>query len=626
MANNKKNPEKLFSTFIDTFIIEKKSIFDESALFEDKEIEECLNLIDKKETTKMEDLKKKFSEGKYNDVNKTSYLLLWHCYYIMYMMGNTAKTFLDNPYSIEVADDNFIAKGDKPASTKQVYSQEPIRPFRCLLQLFKDLWEQVKKSKKTDEGAIKESIIKYVLKVEGPFATDEKSADYDERIKNILLYLCDSEKYVPIISQSHKNSILKYLSFVIGETLEEVNAKSIKEQENCITNILNKINGILGNEDKSNNFYHSQILPFWQTSQTSTSTNKDGDLDVETLLLYKKAVVLYGPPGTSKTYTANELAKSIISKKFAETLKEQDSKKDKFQSFFNNHDSIFGKKKAEIFPHIHRLQLHSNYTYEDFIIGKTIKGESGATKVDVQKGYLMELLEKIEKDREDQKDFSDLPHFLILDEINRVDISRVFGELFSAMEPSYRKDGVDLPLNDKDGNPYKLIIPENLYIIGTMNQIDFSLEQVDFALRRRFAWVKNTFDKDRLINIINEKADVDIADLMIDDYANYCEALNKIIGEEGTLGEDYWIGHTFFAEIVDLKKDANINDWDKAREFLWHISIKPMIEAYCGSMDSDGKKNFISKCQDAFIGKDKTKTISLKTKIETAPIRAEEKK
>ena len=78
-----------------------------------------------------------------------------------------------------------------------------------------------------------------------------------------------------------------------------------------------------------------------------------------------------------------------------------------------------------------------------------------------------------------------------------MDISRIFGELFTAMEPGYRKDGgLELPLLDSSGHRLKLNVPENLYFIGTMNLIDFSLEQVDFALRRRFAWVKNTFDKE----------------------------------------------------------------------------------------------------------------------------------
>ena len=323
---------------------------------------------------------------------------------------------------------------------------------------------------------------------------------------------------------------------------------------------------------------------------------------------------MYGPPGTSKSYTARELSKSIIRKEFAKKLKNE-KQKTLFDNFLANEDVLFGKEKKKdakdtqnkpIMAHIHQLQLHPNYTYDDFIVGKTIRNNC----VEIQKGFLLHLIDEINIDRtNNNNDYAQLPHIVILDEINRVDISRVFGELFTAMESGYRKDGVVLSV----GN-LKLKVPEDLYFIGTMNMIDFSLEQVDFALRRRFAWIENTFDKDRLKDIIKEKDQDLIFD--IDKYVQLCNAVNKKIEEK--MGKEYWIGHTFFAEIVDIIKITGFDttqkqeenqipqnedkkEISKARKFLWAISIKPMIEAYCGSMDNEAKKGFVKECREAFI-------------------------
>ena len=151
-----------------------------------------------------------------------------------------------------------------------------------------------------------------------------------------------------------------------------------------------------------------------------------------------------------------------------------------------------------------------------------------------------------------------------------------------------------------------------------MNLIDFSLEQVDFALRRRFAWVESNYDKDKLNDIIEYKIDKiskeaesnkvnDIDEGTISNYVNNCSALNDKISKQSNLGPAYQIGHTFFAEVIDIYKEltGKKNVWDSAVEFLWNISIKPMIEAYCGTMDSEAQKNFIEECRKAFCPKPK---------------------
>src|SRR5690606_35151758 len=125
---------------------------------------------------------------------------------------------------------------------------------------------------------------------------------------------------------------------------------------------------------------------------------------------------------------------------------------------------------------------------------------------------------------------------------------RLFGEVFSAMEN--RSNFIYTAI----GN-FKLQIPENLYIIGTMNEIDFSLERIDFALRRRFLWFEYSFKKDvlrELITLKNKEKNTRIAEDEIDKFVDAAENLNNAISTSPELGKQFKIGHTFFAEVVDI--------------------------------------------------------------------------
>ena len=202
-----------------------------------------------------------------------------------------------------------------------------------------------------------------------------------------------------------------------------------------------------------NPFWHSTIRPFWDDTTEKLDNEQLSD---RTLLEYKKAMILYGPPGTSKSYQARKMAEGMI----AEALRKNSANiSEAISSLQNTLDS-----------HIHVLQMHPNYTYDDFIIGKSI--DNG--KIVVKPGKMLQIIKGI--DTEDK-----IPHFVILDEINRVDISRVFGELFTAMEASYRDKGVELSVNIndihedeikglqdkgmiKDGKLY-LKVPKNMYLV-----------------------------------------------------------------------------------------------------------------------------------------------------------------
>ena len=587
---------ELFNTFIKEFVIDRKSLIDENTSFEDGDIETCLSLIEDTEVMNSSKEGKKSLGDKLMEKETSSheYQLLWHCYYIMYMMGETAKSF----FNINIDNDLlFVTKGTEVASTNQAYNKEAIRPFRFLLQIFKELWQS---KRLTGEDNVKSLLIEWLPKNSLLKTNNLNINVFDSRVKNILLYLCEPNTYIPIVSQDHKNSIWNNLYFLINKKSEDDEGYN----EACFKTILKQFQKEKG-KSGPDSFYDKTIRPFWERPSLSTQTNRDGELPLKTLLLFKKAIVLYGPPGTSKTYTARELAKEVISAEFVKFLQDQKKEKpedytNKLATFINNEDVIFGNSQEsnDCLSHIHRLQLHPNYTYDDFIAGKTISVKDGSTTVEIQKGYLMKLIDTITDDRKKGTSFSTLPHILILDEINRVDISRVFGELFTAMESEYRIEGVDLPLTDNN-KPLKLIVPEDLYLIGTMNMIDFSLEQVDFALRRRFAWVESNYDEGRLKEIIYSNDNSNGFDVEM--YSRACTKLNDKISNQPNLGPTYKIGHTFFAEICDIQKSINGNSWTKAREFLWIISIKPMIEAYCGTMDSKAQKEFIDSCKKAYL-------------------------
>ncbi|MCU0349621.1 MAG: AAA family ATPase [Flavobacterium sp.] len=249
---------------------------------------------------------------------------------------------------------------------------------------------------------------------------------------------------------------------------------------------------------------------------------------------------------------------------------------------------------------IHRLQLHTNYTYEDFVAGIQLINHQTVPV----KGKLFNICELAEKDKAKK-----IPHVLILDEINRVDLSRLFGEVFSALEN--RNVPIEVSVAD-----FKLNIPDNLYVIGTMNEIDFSLERIDFALRRRFLWFLYGFKADILSQIIwqkNSELNTRLEGEEVGKFIEKSKSLNDALMLLPELGEQYQIGHTFFGEVVDIyarykeiegyrnKMKNQLYRTDGAVRILWNISIKPMIEAFFGNLDKETKDEKLKELESKFI-------------------------
>lgn len=576
MAKN--NVYEFFDAFLEKSILANDSfITDNPGIFTIDNLDTCVSaFVDKPDTSKdnFDQKSKRQFSGKSEDVQLVfaHFIWLWGMPASdMTLPGKKGAVirFIGDEYKEKIKID-FVNGGIGSAGQRHKIK----KPFEIsfLLLLFRDVKKNIEGKRITTIEALKEYIETLCKELntkneETTFTTDSQLKNVSNRVlamHHILLHLCNPKKYEAIAALKHKRAIVETFNSLLNKDNSEELSADIDEN---ILSIRKKLEEILGHEL---NFYDKNIQDAWNFGENKGNTSE------VTLFEYKKAIVFYGPPGTSKTHSATRLAELLISKQY-----------------FRNNSNIkeyFANKEAIFEGHIHHRQLHSNYHYEDFIAGMHIeKGESV-----VKPGYLLNLIDKIKGDK--------LPHILILDEINRTDIARLFGELFSALE--YRDKEINLSI----GNLY-IKLPTNLYFIGTMNEIDFSLERIDFALRRRFLWQFKGFDREILsIMIRQKKADLKISDEDIETFIDRCESLNEDVSNTPELGENYQVGHTFFAEVIDIYismqgiHSGRLTFLQHPVNVLWEISIKPILMAFLGNMDADTKNDKINRFHKLLIG------------------------
>lgn len=243
---------------------------------------------------------------------------------------------------------------------------------------------------------------------------------------------------------------------------------------------------------------------------------------LRSLLLAKKNIILQGAPGVGKTYSAKRLAYSIIG--------EEDRTKVEF------------------------IQFHQNYSYEDFVMGYKPKEDGG---FELRRGVFYNFCRKAQSD-------PDKKYFFIIDEINRGNISKIFGELITLIESTKRAGMSEAASAILPYSGDEFSVPSNVYILGTMNTADRSIALMDTALRRRFQFVEMMPDSDVLRKIHADKVeDLDVAAML--------DKINERI--EYLYDREHTIGHAFF---TDLKDDATL----EKLQSIFEKSVIPLLQEY----------------------------------------------
>ena len=268
---------------------------------------------------------------------------------------------------------------------------------------------------------------------------------------------------------------------------------------------------------------------------------------IDKLLKNAYQVILTGAPGTGKTFTAKQLAQKWIS-----------------------------ETNGSLAENFCQVQFHPGYDYADFIIGLKPELVNGKVTFKWKDGLFKAFADNAKKVRETDGENSK-PYIFLIDEINRADLSRVFGEVFSLLEEDYRypknETGIILP----DGSSF--VLPDNLYIIATMNDIDRSVESMDFALRRRFSFLEVKAEDSVCIiennTKISEENKSKLKQVMVE--------LNKYIGSKNELldnryhldlGDEYALGGAYF---VHFSKYA---DEEQPQEMLWDNHLQIILNEY----------------------------------------------
>lgn len=278
---------------------------------------------------------------------------------------------------------------------------------------------------------------------------------------------------------------------------------------------------------------YNEFMRYFNMTGEAVTANSENDPLVRELaekLEKNKNIILCGAPGTGKTY----LAKKIAERMGAET---------------------------------EFVQFHPSYDYTDFVEGlRPVEKEDGSNGFQLKDGVFKNFCQKAIGIA---TGYTDKKYVFIIDEINRGEISKIFGELFFSVDPGYRgKAGlVKTQYANLHDDPDELFyIPENVYIIGTMNDIDRSVESFDFAMHRRFRFIEITPDE-RMDAILGDNQEL----------KKRLQQLNKIISGIEYLGTKYQVGPAYFNNFSDYKT-------------TWQEILKPLLEEYVRGFDEGQKQ------------------------------------
>ena len=357
------------------------------------------------------------------------------------------------------------------------------------------------------------------------------SGNWPRSQREALLHLVFPDTFECIVSMNHKERIANAFITKYGLTRTD-------DVDRDIYRIRVNVDEQFGHlQPHALNFYESPLDSIWlnnggggdiqeedETEEKVITPSTLADLasrlfltvdfleEIHWLLEDKKQVIFQGPPGTGKTFVAQKLAEHLAG---------------------GDEDRVM------------LVQFHPSYAYEDFIQGfRPREGDQGQVTFKLTPGPLIRIADKARKDPENH-------YYLIIDEINRGNLAKVFGELYFLLE--YRKHEMMLQYSDK-----LFSMPENLYIIGTMNTADRSIALVDLALRRRFHFMEFHPEKEPIKDVLHEYLEQKAPTMLW--VADVVERANGLLPDDrhAAIGPSYFMKEDLDEDMVKMVWEHNV--------------------------------------------------------------------
>ena len=594
-----------FECFKESFLLNGKSIFSgKENILTKKNLEDIIKNFDENpdETKKNDDgTKKSFDDKIKNQIETTEEVkeLFAHA---VWLWGIFASDMRQDSKVNDVSkwlNENIYTKESKFSfnygigSTGQYHKTNKPLELVYIINFFKKVIEKQKESTngKIDFIEIIKQPLKDNIEANEMYFRDNSNNSKKVSMYNILLHLFAPNDYARIASYGHKEKLVQFFEPIFKLNDDEykkfdTDTKIRMIEEKCRKKFGKKYPYRWSGEYKKLpfngdfDFYHDKIEKLWKN-----------DIDFES-----KNLILHGAPGSGKTYITEETIK---------TRKE-----------------VLGNIEYEL------VQFHPSYGYEDFIEGIKPNGIDENTrqlKFELKNGIFKQIcIDAFKNLIESQDDQTKLKTFyFIADEINRAELSRVFGELLLCLEDDKRlrivrekidnkevlkvkgtkiktqssnlwtKDDVVIFADDNDQvqkyldnkKNWYFGVPENIYFIGTMNDIDRSVDSFDMALRRRFVWKQYRCDYEAIENKYKDEEG-------IESYITACKKLNNYIIDEKegfNLSDSYELGQAYFMKPKQLIK--------KELDRVWLENISPILKEYLRAEYSE--KDIFGKLEEA---------------------------